>query len=139
MDKKIREKIELPSWDLSDLYKSTECSEINLDLDKLEKLTISFNKKYKGKIYKLNDKKIFDLFKSLEIIEKLSGRLISFAYLNYCDKVNCEAKNKFLSYIQEKLVKFESRILFLSLEINSLNEMQLFRSIHCLKKSKQLS
>ena len=128
MDKKIREKIELPSWDLSDLYKSTECSEINLDLDKLEKLTISFNKKYKGKIYKLNDKKIFDLFKSLEIIEKLSGRLISFAYLNYCEKVNCEAKNKFLSYIQEKLVKFESSMLFLSLEINSLNEKK-FKSL----------
>ena len=57
MNKKIIEKTELPSWDLSDLYKSTECSEIDQDLDKLEKLTISFNKKYKGKIYKLNDKK----------------------------------------------------------------------------------
>ena len=128
MNKKIIEKTELPSWDLSDLYKSTECSEIDQDLDKLEKLTISFNKKYKGKIYKLNDKKVFDLFKSLEIIEKLSGRLISFAYLNYCEKVNCEAKNKFLSYIQEKLVKFESRMLFLSLEINSLNEKK-FKSL----------
>ena len=49
MDKEIIEKTELPSWDLSDLYKSTECSEIDQDLDKLEKLTISFNKKYKGK------------------------------------------------------------------------------------------
>ena len=31
MDKKIREKIELPSWDLSDLYKTTESSEIDKD------------------------------------------------------------------------------------------------------------
>ena len=74
MDKEIIEKTELPSWDLSDLYKSTECSEIDQDLDKLEKLTISFNKKYKGKIYKLNDIKNIVTFtgflpgKSLDII-----------------------------------------------------------------------
>ena len=49
MDKEIIEKTELPSWDLSDLYKSTECSQIDLDLDKLEKLTISFNKKIQRK------------------------------------------------------------------------------------------
>jgi hypothetical protein len=61
MDKKIIETTGLPSWDLSDLYKSTECSEIDRDLDKLEKLTSSFNKKYKGKIYKFTDKKIFFL------------------------------------------------------------------------------
>ena len=122
MDKKNTEKTELPLWDLSDLYKSTKCSEIDLDLSKLEKLTNSFNKKYKGKIYKLNEIKIFNLLRNLEIIEKLSGRLISFAYLNYCEKVNCEEKNKFLSDIQEKLVKYESKMLFLSLEINSLSE-----------------
>ncbi|MFL2802484.1 MAG: M3 family oligoendopeptidase [Paracoccaceae bacterium] len=122
MYKKNSENTELPSWNLSDLYKSTKCSEIGLDLKKLEKLTNAFNKKYKGKIYKLNEIKFFNLLKNLEIIEKLSGRLISFAYLNYCEQVNCEEKNKFLSDIQEKLVKYESKMLFLSLEINSLSE-----------------
>ena len=34
MDKKIIERKELPSWDLSDLFNSTECSEIDLDLEK---------------------------------------------------------------------------------------------------------
>ena len=104
MDKKNTEKTELPLWDLSDLYKSTKCSKIDLDLSKLEKLTNSFNKKYKGKIYKLNEIKIFNLLRNLEIIEKLSGRLISFAYLDYCEKVNCEEKNKFLSDIQETVL-----------------------------------
>ena len=134
MDKNNLTKTELPSWDLSDLYKSTKCSEIDLDLKKLGKLTSSFNKKYKGKIYKLTDKNFFGLFSSLEIIEKLSGRLISFAYLNYCEEVNSEEKNKFLSDTQEKLVRFDSKMLFLSLEINSLSEKRFKNLID--KKSK---
>ena len=122
MDKNITEKTDLPSWDLSDLYNSTKAPEIELDLKKLDELTISFNKRYKRKIKKLSSKKFVELLDQLEDLERISGRLISFAYLNYCEKVNCGEKNKFLSYIQEKIVKFESRILFLSLEINSLNK-----------------
>ena len=122
MNKTMQLKKELPSWDLSDLYKSTQSQEINFDLSQLEKLTTNFNKKYKGNVHKLSDKKFYDLFNSLEKIEKLSGRLISYAYLNYCENVSCEEKNKFLSDIQEKLVKFESKMLFLSLEINSISE-----------------
>jgi oligoendopeptidase F len=125
MNKIIPLKNELPSWDLSDLYKSTQSREVNFDLSKLEKLTTNFNQKYKGKVNKLTDKKFYDLFNSLEKIEKLSGRLISYAYLNYCENISSEEKNKFLSDIQEKLVKFESRMLFLSLEINSISEKKI--------------
>ena len=128
MNNTIPLKTELPSWDLSDLYKSTQSRAINFDLRKLEKLTINFNKKYKGKVHKLTDKKFYDLFNSLENIEKLSGRLISYSYLNYCENVSCEEKNKFLSNIQEKIVKFESNMLFLSLEINSISEKK-FRKL----------
>tara|TARA_A100001011_G_scaffold186701_1_gene195292 strand:- start:891 stop:2675 length:1785 start_codon:yes stop_codon:yes gene_type:complete len=122
MKKKIIEETRLPSWNLSDLYKSTNSPEIDFDLKQLDELSSSFNKKYKGRIKKINNKKFLELINNLETIERLSGRLISFAYLNYCEQVNCEVKNKFLSNIQEKLVKFESRMLFLSIEINSLNE-----------------
>ena len=95
MNNTIPLKTELPSWDLSDLYKSTQSRAINFDLRKLEKLTINFNKKYKGKVHKLTDKKFYDLFNSLENIEKLSGRLISYSYLNYCENVSCEEKINF--------------------------------------------
>jgi oligoendopeptidase F len=134
MNKTMQLKKELPSWDLSDLYKSTQSQEINFDLSKLENLTTNFNKKYKGNVHKLSDKKFYNLFNSLEKIEKLSGRLISYAYLNYCENVSSEEKNKFLSDIQEKLVKFESKMLFLSLEINSISEKK-FRKLIA-KKSK---
>ena len=66
MNKTIPLKNELPSWDLSDLYKSTQSREVNFDLSKLEKLTTNFNQKYKGKVNKLTDKKFYDLFNSLE-------------------------------------------------------------------------
>ena len=62
MNKKMLLKKELPSWDLSDLYKSTQSQEINFDLSKLEKLTTNFNKKYKGNVHKLSDKNFYDLF-----------------------------------------------------------------------------
>ena len=120
MDKIIKENNELPSWDLSDLYNSTKSPKLKSDIRKLDQLTSNFNKTYKGKVRNLNNKKIFTLISDLEIIERLNGRLISFAYLNYCEEVNNEEKNKFLSFIQEKLTKFESRMLFLSLEIKFL-------------------
>ena len=56
MNKTMLLKKELPSWDLSDLYKSTQSQEINFDLSKLENLTTNFNKKYKGNVHKLSDK-----------------------------------------------------------------------------------
>ena len=43
MEKKITEKTELPSWNLSDLYNSVKAPEIDLDLKKLDELTICFN------------------------------------------------------------------------------------------------
>ena len=122
MDKVIGDGIELPSWDLSDLYNSTKSPEVKRDFDELDKLTKCFNKKYRGKISKLGSKKFLNLISRLENIEMISGRLMSFAYLNYCEQVNNESKNKFLSSTQEKLVELESRILFLSLEINALSE-----------------
>ena len=50
MDKVIGDGIELPSWDLSDLYNSTKSPEVKRDFNELDKLTKCFNKKYRGKI-----------------------------------------------------------------------------------------
>ena len=72
----------LPAWDLSDLYKSTEDPQIKKDLETYKKNAIALNKKYKGKLSTLSAKEFSEALKLLEKNAVLGGRLGGFAYLN---------------------------------------------------------
>ncbi len=112
----------LPSWDLTDLYPAIDSPEIKTDIVKLDQLTKKFRQNYRGKISKIKEKGLVKLFKDLEFLERKSGRLLSFAQLTHCQKTTCQHRNKFLSDVQDKLTKFNSRILFVPLEINQMSD-----------------
>ena len=112
----------LPSWDLTDLYESMDSPEIKKDLIRFDRLTKKFRANYWGKITLLKEKKFLKLFEDLETLERTSGRLLSFAYLLHCQETTCQKRTKFLSDVQEKVTEFNSRVLFLPLEINQISK-----------------
>ena len=116
---------ELPEWNLSDLYKSTSAKEIDRDLKSVEQLSQSFALKYENKLAKLSGSEMLLCLKTQENITRLMGRLMSFAGLRYYQMTTDVSRTKLLSDIQDKITRFSSKIIFFSLEFNTLDNSHL--------------
>ena len=115
----------LPEWDLSDLYSSSSAKEIEQDLKSVEQLSQSFALKYENKLSKLSASEMLTCLKAQEKITGLMGRLMSFASLRYYQMTTDVSRTKLLSDIQDKITQFSAKIIFFSLEFNSLDDTHL--------------
>ena len=113
---------QLPDWNLNDLYTATDAKELIRDLNWLEKECNEFAKSYEGKLHTLSDKEMLTCVVRNEKISSISGRIISYAGLLYYQKTTDADRAKFLSDMQEKITVFTTKLVFFSLEINSLED-----------------
>ena len=113
---------QLPDWNLSDLYTSTDAQELESDLNWLEKECDKFAKDYEGKLKLLSASEMLNCVVRNEKISSISGRIISYAGLRYYQKTTDADRAKFLSDMQEKITVFTTKLVFFSLEINSLED-----------------
>ena len=113
---------QLPDWNLNDLYTSTDAKELVNDLNWLEKECDEFAKKYEGKLKFLSADEMLKCVVRNEKISSISGRIISYAGLLYYQKTTDADRAKFLSDMQEKITIFTTKLVFFSLEINSLDD-----------------
>ena len=120
---------ELPEWDLSDLYESASDKEIEKDLKSVEQLSHSFAVKYENKLSKLSTSEMLVCLKAQEKITGLMGRLMSFAGLRYYQMTTDVSRTKLLSDIQDKITRFSAKIIFFSLEFNTLDNSHLNRML----------
>ena len=115
----------MPEWDLSDLYSSASAKEIVKDLKSVEQLSESFASKYENKLSTLSATEMLICLKSQEKITGLMGRLMSFAALRYYQMTTDVSRTKLLSDIQDKITQLSAKIIFFSLEFNTLDESHL--------------
>ena len=113
---------QLPDWNLNDLYTSTDAKELVNDLNWLEKECDEFAKNYEGKLKFLSADEMLKCVVRNEKISSISGRIISYAGLLYYQKTTDADRAKFLSDMQEKITIFTTKLVFFSLEINSLDD-----------------
>ena len=113
---------QLPDWNLNDLYTSTDAQELESDLNWLEKECDKFAKDYEGKLKRLSANEMLNCVVRNEKISSISGRIISYAGLRYYQKTTDADRAKFLSDMQEKITVFTTKLVFFSLEINSLED-----------------
>ena len=113
---------QLPDWNLNDLYTATDAKELIRDLNWLEQECNEFAKSYEGKLHTLSVKEMLTCIVRNEKISSISGRIISYAGLLYYQKTTDADRAKFLSDMQEKITVFTTKLVFFSLEINSLEE-----------------
>jgi len=113
---------QLPDWNLNDLYTSTDAKELVNDLNWLEKECDEFAKNYEGKLKFLSADEMLKCVIRNEKISSISGRIISYAGLLYYQKTTDADRAKFLSDMQEKITIFTTKLVFFSLEINSLDD-----------------
>ncbi|MFQ5622861.1 MAG: M3 family oligoendopeptidase [Paracoccaceae bacterium] len=113
---------DLPEWDLSDLYSSADCAEMEADLGELNSACETFARDYQGRLAKLDAPGFLECVRRYERIQALSGRLMSFAGLRYYQKTTDADRAKFLSDMQTRITDFTTPLVFFPLEVNRIGD-----------------
>jgi oligoendopeptidase F len=113
----------LPEWDLSDLYPGRDSAELKGDLEKAKAEAKAFEADYKGKLEGLaRDGGLVGAVKRIEALGDLTGRLASFAYLQYAQKTTDPERAKFLGDLSQQLTDLSTGLIFFELELNRIEE-----------------
>jgi len=115
----------LPQWNLNDLYTGETSEELIQDLKWLEQECADFENDFKDNLEKLSSNEFLKCILRYEKIQNISGRIMSFAGLKYYQSTTDNKRAKFLADTHEKTTIFSSRLVFFSLEINSLDNNKL--------------
>ncbi len=124
----------IPTWNLADLYKSTDCLELKNDLSETTDSVQRFANLYKGKIKQLHADMLATAISEYEEIHDVLGRLSSFAYLLYAEDLSKPENTAFYQDISEKVNAISTSILFFSLEINKISDNELKEKLNASKK-----
>jgi oligoendopeptidase F len=119
----------LPAWDLSDLYASAEDPRLAADLDKAEAEAKAFQARHAGKIAGMSGDALAAVIAEYEAIEERLGRAMSFAQLVFAGDAQDSANGRFYQTVQERVTTISSHLLFLTLEINRLEDQEMERKI----------
>ncbi len=116
----------LPVWDLSDLYPGKDSPEFKAAMDEAKALAVRFEADYKGKLAELTKAgKLIEAIKDSEKLGDLSGRIGSFAFLQYAQKSTDPDRAKFMGDTNEALTSLSTRVLFFELELNRIEDADL--------------
>jgi len=114
---------ELPVWDLSDLYTGNDSPQLQADLDAARREAKAFEADYKGQLASLAvSGGLIKAIKRLEALNELTGRIGSYAFLQYVRNTNAPDKVKFLGDTNQALTDLSTGLIFFSLELNRIDE-----------------
>ncbi|MBB4052710.1 oligoendopeptidase F [Devosia subaequoris] len=117
---------DLPVWDLNDLYPGKDSPEFKTAMDQAKSLAAEFEAKYKGKLAELTQSdRLIEAIKDSETLGDLTGRIGSFAFLQYAQKSTDPDRAKFMGDTNEALTTLSTRVLFFELELNRIADADL--------------
>jgi oligoendopeptidase F len=116
----------LPGWNLTDLYPGIDSPVLVRDLEQAASDAESFAARYQGKLAEIAARDgasgLHRVLTEFEALQDLMGRIGSFAYLTYVTKTDDPSRAKFFGDVQEKLTNIGSKLLFLALELNRIDD-----------------
>ncbi len=114
-----------PNWDLSDFYASPKDKKIAAEIKKISDDTKKFTKEFCGKIGKLSAPQLFLAIKKFEELCEKIGKISSYSQLLYASDLSNQDNVAFHQNTSETLSKFESELIFFSLELNKIDDKKL--------------
>ena len=103
----------LPVWDLSDLYPGRDSPQFKADLEQAKADAAAFEAEYKGKLIELTKAgKLVTAIKDSEKLGDLTGKIGSFAFLQYAQKSTDADRAKLMGDTNEALTNLSTRVLF---------------------------
>ena len=113
----------MPEWNLDDLYPVRDSLELKTDLEKARREAEAFEAAYKGKLDGLaRNGGLVEAVKRSEALDDLTGRIGSFAYLQYAQNTQDPNRAKFLGDMNEALTSLSTRLIFFGLELNRIED-----------------
>ncbi|MEZ5826079.1 MAG: M3 family oligoendopeptidase [Geminicoccaceae bacterium] len=117
--------IKAPSWVLNDLYERIDDPEIEKDLDSAMHDAQALAAEFQGKLAEKSGDELADLIKRYEGVQERLGRAYSFAQLSHAaDRDNADL-GRFFQSIQERVNAISTHLLFVTLELNRLDDARL--------------
>ena len=112
----------LPGWDLSDLYPGPRSNEVRRDLEQAAAAAEALHEEFAGRVGDLDGEALGGLIARYEAIKETLERLTSYAYLVYCTAMDDAETAQFFQTVREETTATESRLLFLTLELNRIED-----------------
>ena len=116
---------DLPNWDLSDLYESSDADQLHKDMTWLEAECADFAARYEGKLTTLTSEELLNAVRRYEEIDMIAGRIMSFAGLRYYQNTTDGERAQFMSNCQDSITNFTTPLVFYGLELNRLDDAHL--------------
>jgi oligoendopeptidase F len=118
-------KWDLPTWDLGDFYSSNTDKKIAADVKIISDATAKFVRDFSGKVLKLNASQLYLAIKKYEEIAEKIGKIAGYSQLLYASDLSNQEFIAFYQNINETLSKFESDLVFFSLELNKIDDKKI--------------
>ncbi len=119
------EPMDLPHWDLTDLYPAADSPAVEADLAKAETAARAFAAAHQAKLASSSGSVLAGAIREYERIEEILGRLMSYAQLLFSgDSTNADI-GRFYQTVSERVTAISSHLLFFTLELNRLDEAEL--------------
>ncbi len=115
----------LPRWDLADLYPGRESSALHQAISESEVEAAQFRACYEGKLATLSGRDLAQAIERYERVQETLGRLMSYAYLDYCTAMTDAETGQFFQNMQEKINAISTILLFFTLELNRVEDSDL--------------
>ena len=120
---------DLPEWDLGDLYADRRSAEFSAALERVATAAAAFAAAWRGKIKGVSGAKLATAIAEYEDIEDALGRITSYAELLYAADMTDVENGQFYQTVHERVTEITSRLLFLTIEINRLDDVALERKL----------
>ncbi len=117
----------LPGWDLTDLYPARDAEELKVDLERARGEAAAFEAAYKGRLagHARPGGGLLEVIRRYEHLSDLTGRLGSYAFLQYVRNTQDPDSAKFMGDMNQALTDLSSRLIFFGLELNRVDEAAL--------------
>ncbi len=118
--------LQAPKWDLTEIYKNVEDPKIDLDLKNLTAKALDFEKRYKGKIAKLNLAKLLEVFKVYEAMYRNLFFLFSYPEFAFSTNTKDQKSISLMQRLELGLAEIQNHFIFFGLELAKHPKLNLF-------------
>jgi oligoendopeptidase F len=112
----------LPTWDLADLYAAPDSPEIQVDLERAAAAATALADEFKGRLGELDGAALGEVIARYEQLEEWLGRAMSYAQLLHAANTEDPEIGRFFQTVQERVNEIGTHVLFVTLELNRIEE-----------------
>jgi oligoendopeptidase F len=117
--------MDLPSWDLSDLYDGPASPAIEADLARADAEADAFAACYAGTLAGLPGARLAAAMESVQAIDETLGRVMSYAQLLFSEDSTNAVAGQFYQRMMERVTAISAKTLFFRLELNRIDDATL--------------